>query len=184
MDMFVKVWNSVMDLNEIYFWTATISKWRNLLQDDLFKKVLIDSLTYLSSQKKIVVYAFVIMPNHIHIIWEMLEMNGKEKPYASFLKFTAHQIQENLIIQHPELLKEYEVKEETRHHRFWKRDSLAIKILSREMLEQKLEYCHNNPLQAHWNLALEPEGYYYSSAFDYANNMCRFSFLQHYWDRV
>ena len=73
---------------------------------------------------------------------------------------------------------------ETRHHRFWKRDSLAIKILSREMLEQKLEYCHNNPLQAHWNLALEPEGYYYSSAFDYANNMCRFSFLQHYWDRV
>ncbi|MBK7039800.1 MAG: hypothetical protein IPH46_04830 [Bacteroidetes bacterium] len=31
------------------------------------------------------------------------------------------------------------------------------KILSREMLQQKLEYCHNNPLQAHWNLTTTPE---------------------------
>lgn len=33
------------------------------------------------------------MPSHIHVYWEILEMNGKEKPSASFLKHTSHQMQ-------------------------------------------------------------------------------------------
>ena len=70
-----------MEYNEVYFWTATISKWRNLLLEDDFKQIIINSLVYLSDSKKLAVYGFVIMPNHVHIIWEMLENNGKEKPY-------------------------------------------------------------------------------------------------------
>ena len=42
-------------------------------------------------QQKIKVYAFVIMPNHIHLIWKLLEPNGRESPKASFLKYTAHE---------------------------------------------------------------------------------------------
>ena len=57
----------------------------------------------------------------------------------------------------------YSVAEITRKQRYWKRDPLAVQILSREMMQQKLEYCHNNPLQEHWNLATIPEDYYYSS---------------------
>jgi putative transposase len=29
------------------------------------------------------------MPNHIHVIWEMKETNGKEVAHASFNKFTS-----------------------------------------------------------------------------------------------
>ena len=78
----------------------------------------------------------------------------------------------------------YNVEESNRKQRYWKRDALAIKIFSREMAQQKIEYIHNNPLQAHWNLANDPEKYYYSSAYDYANNFTRFKFLFHYFDRV
>ena len=73
--------------------------------------------------------------------------------------------------------------EDSRKHRIWKRDPLALNILSREMLQQKLEYCHN-PLQALRNVAKVPEDYYYSSAFDYQSNMSRFKFLKHYFDRT
>ncbi|MEZ5046601.1 MAG: hypothetical protein R2831_06380 [Chitinophagaceae bacterium] len=52
------------------------------------------------------------------------------------------------------------------------------------MAQQKLAYCHNNPLQEHWNLASEPENYFWSSAFDYCNNFSRFTFIKHYFDRV
>jgi len=104
-------------------------------------------------------------------------MNGKEKPYASFLKHTSHQMQKRLKELNTPTYLTYHVDEITRKQRYWKRDPLAIKILSREMLQQKLEYCNNNPLQSHWNLAYTPEDYYYSSAFDYKNNFCRFTFL-------
>ena len=67
----------VMEIGHVYFYTATILKWQNLLKPDKYKDIIISSLKYLVDNKKIEVYAFVIMPNHIHIIWKMLEMNGK-----------------------------------------------------------------------------------------------------------
>jgi REP element-mobilizing transposase RayT len=173
-----------MELHEVYFWTATISQWRKLLIENEFKRIIIDSLEYLCRQQKIHVYGFVIMPNHVHFIWEMLEMNGEEKPYTSFLKFTSHQFQRRLRALKSGTLLNYNVKEITRKQRYWKRDPLAIKIVSRDMLEQKLMYCHNNPLQEHWSLTIEPESYYWSSAYDYANNFSRFSFIRHFADRV
>lgn len=173
-----------MVYQEVYFWTATISKWQHLLKEDQFKITIVECLSYLSVQNKIKVYGFVIMPNHVHIIWEMVEPNGKEKPYESFLKFTSHQFQKILHRTNPNELCNYLVDESTRKHRYWKRDSLAVKMLSRDMLQQKLEYLHNNPLQSHWNLSLEPEQYHFSSAYDYANNFTRFNFLHHYFDRV
>jgi len=77
---------SYMELGEIYFWTATINNWQRLLQTDRYKQVIIDSLEYLSSRNKIDVFAFVIMPNHIHLIWRINENNEKETAQGSFLK--------------------------------------------------------------------------------------------------
>ena len=82
-----------MELDKLYFYTATITNWRKLLEPDKYKNIIIDSLGYLVKAQKIKVYGFVIMPNHIHILWEFLELNGKEMPHASFMKYTSHRIQ-------------------------------------------------------------------------------------------
>jgi REP element-mobilizing transposase RayT len=58
---------SHIDHGDIYFWTATINKWYRLLEGDEYKDVIIDSLQYLSDAGKIDVFAFIIMPNHIHL---------------------------------------------------------------------------------------------------------------------
>ena len=73
------------------------------------KEIIISSLKILSVKKKIEVYAFVIMPNHLHFIWHLLEMNGKEKPHTSFLKFTAHSFKKHLQKNNSQLLKLYAV---------------------------------------------------------------------------
>jgi putative transposase len=52
-----------MELNKIYFYTATIEGWKHLLKQDKFKDIIIDSLKYLSEKELINVYAFVIMPS-------------------------------------------------------------------------------------------------------------------------
>ncbi len=88
---------SYLEIGEIYFWTATINDWQPLLQKDEYKNAVINSLGYLSNSGKIDVFAFVIMQNHIHLIWRINEPNGKETSQGSFLKFTAHEFKKLLV---------------------------------------------------------------------------------------
>src|SRR5215204_5363943 len=94
---------SFIEIGEIYFWTATINNWHRLLLQDKYKDVIIESLQYLSSNNKIDVFAFVIMPNHIHLIWRTKELNGRETAQGSFLKYTAHEFKKLLRKNHQNL---------------------------------------------------------------------------------
>ena len=71
-----------MEFNKPYFTTSTINGWKRLLKPDKYKDIITGSLKFLADKDLIKVYAFVIMPNHIHLIWELLKMNRKEKPDA------------------------------------------------------------------------------------------------------
>ena len=114
----------------------------------------------------------------------MLEMNGKELPYASFMKFTGHQFLKKLKTNHPKVLPYFEVTTTTRTYQFWKREALPIEIYSRSVVEQKLNYIHNNPLQEKWSLAKDPSEYYYSSASFYDKGEDPFGMLTHYLERI
>jgi putative transposase len=92
-----------MEFDQVYFWTDTVKDWKPIFKYEEYKKVIVSSLAELVNRGSIAVYAFVIMPNHIHLIWEMKEMNGKESPVASFNKFTSHLISRDLKTNHPEL---------------------------------------------------------------------------------
>ncbi|WP_419700378.1 transposase [Mucilaginibacter sp. NFX135] len=169
-----------MELNGVYFYTATILDWIPLLRTEKFKHIVLKSLIYLIKKGKIKVYGFVIMPNHIHLIWECLETNGKEMPHASFMKFTGHQFLEALREDSDELLRRFKTDHNSRNYQFWQRNSLPIKIADRKMLEQKLDYLHLNPLQKHWDLADDPNNYYFSSCSFYEQDDPKFNWLTHY----
>jgi putative transposase len=175
--------NSRMSLNKGYLWTATIKDWKHLLKLDKYKALIIEELQWLKNKNKIAVYGFVIMPNHIHILWEMLARNGKEMPHASFNKFTASNFLKDLRKYHPAVVPYFTEKSENRSHRFWQEDPKAILMDSRKKVEQKLDYIHNNPLHERWNLAKSPEEYRWSSANFYLTGKDEFSILTHYMDR-
>ena len=173
---------SKMFLEEVYFWTDTIKDWKCLLHSDSNKDLVISSLKYLVDKGLMKIYAFVIMPNHIHLVWKMLAKNGKEMPHASFNKFTAHQFQKGLRQSEPYKLEMFKVNEPERSYRFWQRDALAVLMDSREKVEQKIDYIHLNPLQKRWSLVECPEDYPWSSAAFYATGEDRFGLLTHYLD--
>ena len=175
--------NSRLLLNEVYFWTDTIKEWNRLMEKDLYKNIIIDCWCNLVSRHKIRIYGFVIMPNHLHLIWEMLEKNGKEMPYASFNKFTSHQFLENLRETHNHALVGFKEYEDERKHRFWQRDPLAVEMDSKNKVSQKLDYIHLNPLQEHWNLANKPEDYTWSSAKFYETGIDDFKIITDYRER-
>ena len=163
-------------INKIYFWTATIHNWLPLLESEKNKQVIIDTLKYLSDKGLITVYAFVIMPNHIHLIWQQNELNRKETPKGSLLKHTAHlflkQLKENGST------KLYEVNETNKKHEIWQRNSLGIEIYNRSVAKQKIDYIHFNPIRGKWLLAKDDVGYYYPSARFYENGVDEFGFLK------
>jgi putative transposase len=170
--------NSHMDIGEIYFWTATISNWQKLLWPDRYKDVIISSLDYLSNAGKIDVFAFVVMPNHIHQIWRTKELNGKESAQGSFLKYTSHEFRKMLYREGKRKLLSYRVDAHNKEHEFWQRDPLAVPLYTRKVAFQKLDYIHNNPLAEHWRLVKDPCDYKYSSARYYEMNEKNFSFLK------
>lgn len=63
-------------------------QWLPLLAAKENKELIVDYLKELSENDKDL--WFVIMPNHVHFIWQQLQKNGKETPQGSFLKYTAH----------------------------------------------------------------------------------------------
>jgi len=128
-----------IEIGEIFFWTATINNWQRLLLKDEYKNVIINSSSYLSESGKIDVFAFVIMPNHIHLIWRIKEMNGKETSQGAFLKYTAHEFKKLLKSDKANSLGSYMVDAHNKIIEFWKRDSLAVHLFSKVVAYQKLD---------------------------------------------
>ena len=65
-----------MELNQVYFWTDTIKDWKKLLQPDKYKELIISQWRSQVAKEQIAIYGFVIMPNHLDVIWEMLQLNS------------------------------------------------------------------------------------------------------------
>ncbi|HMK04475.1 MAG TPA: hypothetical protein VK489_09795 [Ferruginibacter sp.] len=174
--------NSYTELNAVYFWTITIKEWIHLLEPEEYKMIIIESLNWLCRKELVRIYGYVIMPNHIHLLWEQLKMNGKEFPKNSFEKFTAHKFVKKMVVECPDKLQKFKVAACDRKYNFWQRDPLAIKAYNRTIAAQKIDYMHFNPLQEHWELCKAPEEYRFSSASFYENNIDEFGILTHYLD--
>ncbi|MDB4902821.1 MAG: transposase [Mucilaginibacter sp.] len=126
------------------------------------------------------VYGFVIMPNHIHLIWQIRDGYKQEMIQNSFLKFTAQQMKFKLIDTNDQRLSQFLVNAKDRQYQFWERNSLSIDLWSPNVFMQKLDYIHNNPLQDKWQLVKYPEDYKYSSAKFYETGIDEFGLLTHY----
>ena len=165
-------------VNHPQFVTITVHEWKHLLKPDKYKKIIIDSLAFLVEQKRIKLFAFVIMNNHMHFIWQIQANHTQSNVQRDFLKFVAQKIKFDLIKYHPKVLEKFAVSLNDRKYQFWKRNSLSVELYSPAVFEQKLTYIHQNPVKS--GLCRLPEEYNWSSARFYIINEKNFSFLSHY----
>jgi putative transposase len=168
------------NINYLTFFTATILNWNYLLKTDKYKVIIINSLKFLVDNKRIVLSAFVIMPNHIHIVWRVSKDLKYENVQRDFLKYTSQEILRDLKIHHPIKLKRFYVGAKDREYQIWERNALSIKIYSEKVTVEKIKYIHNNPIREGWNLSEIPELYKYSSARFYAEGVDEWGMLTHY----
>jgi putative transposase len=169
-----------MGLYHPQFFTATILEWKHLLKLEKYKDIIIESFRFLCNNKRVEINAFVIMSNHIHMIWRILSGYLREDVQRDFLKFTAQQIKKDLLKHHPLVLPYFEVDAADRMHQIWERNSLSVDLFTESVFLQKFEYIHYNPVKA--GLCRLPEQYKYSSAKFYETGVDEFGFITHFRD--
>jgi len=162
------------------FFTATILEWRPLLMEDPYKDIIINSMKFLVDQKRLTIYAFVIMPNHLHMIWQIGIGHKRSDVQRDFLKFTAQQIKWLIKKQNRPLLEDFRVATSDREYQIWERNPLKINLYYATILVQKMNYIHANPIQDRWALSSTPEEYKYSSARFYEQGIDEWGFLTHF----
>lgn len=162
------------------FITITCLNWLPLLQNDLHKQIIIESLKNRIQKEQVTVYAFVIMPNHIHLIWQLHDTVILKDFQRDFLKFTARSLLQFLRMNSDPLIESLKVKAADRHFQVWERNSLRIDLYAEKIFLQKLNYIHHNPIQEKWKLADIPENYRFSSAAFYETGVDEFTILTHH----
>ena len=148
------------------FFTATILEWKHLLKPKKYKELIASSLHFLIQDKRVVVYGFVFMSNHIHLVWQIQPGHKREDVQRDFLKYTV------LVI--------FLVNAKDRKYQVWERNPLSVDLWSREAIWQKLEYIHQNPVRA--GLCITAKDYYWSSAMFYHTGKDNFGWLTHVMD--
>ncbi len=153
-----------------YFLTFSVVGWIDVFTRSRYCKVIVDSLAYCVENKQLDVYAYVIMPSHIHLVTRQLDSRLSET-IRDFKSFTANQILKMIEEEQGESRKDWllhmfryyaRFKKQNRHYQFWQKTSHPIELINSEMIDQKVDYIHDNPVVAGY--VTEPESWMYSSA--------------------
>jgi len=159
---------SEFDPANLYFITTTAVHRAQLLNPDINKQIIIDSFSYMRLKKWINLYAFVVMPNHIHLIVRFLGSHNLSDVMREFKKHTSKQIIHLAQAEsNHKMLSYLEKAAETikdQHYKVWEDGYDARDVFSLPFLKQKMDYLHNNPCQPQWRLVDQLEDYIWSSA--------------------
>jgi len=132
------------------------------LNKNKYEDVIIESFRFLVSEKRIRIFAFVIMPNHFHTVWKINEDLEKLDFQRDTLKYISQTILRDLKLNHAALHKEFYVGAKDRKYQLWERNPLSVKLYMQKVIEQKINYIHFNPVHPKWKLAEEPQHYKYT----------------------
>jgi len=165
----------VSDQHSVYFLTLTVEGWIDIFTRKEYKLEVVNSLNFCVERKGLVIFAWCLMSNHLHLLCRSKEPFKLSDTIQDFKKFTARKVLESIekesIESRNQWILEYlrirgESQSRITRYKFWKDGLHAIFLESSGFFEQKLHYIHYNPVEA--LIVEEPEEYLFSSARDYS----------------
>ena len=159
----------------LYFISFATVGWIDVFTRREYKDILVDSLIYCQKEKGLELYSWCIMTNHVHLIAKAKEGFLLQDSMRDFKKFTSKKLLKAIEENIQESRKEWmlsifksagEYNSNNKNYQFWRQDNKPIEIFSNIVIDQKLDYIHNNPVQG--GVVEKPEDYLYSSAKNYA----------------
>ena len=163
----------VLSQSGMYFMTMTTVGWIDIFSRQRYRDIVMDSLKYCQKEKGLILHAYVVMTNHVHIIASAKEGFQLSDIIRDCKKFTAKRIWAS-IDKDPEsrqewlqyMFKYFAVHNKTgQEFQIWTHNNHPIALWSKDVIAQKIDYIHHNPVRAGW--VAYPEHYLYSSAINY-----------------
>ena len=156
-----------------HFITSTIIEWLPVFTTAACCDVLVRSFEHCRQHKGLRLHAWVILDNHFHAI-----VSGPElaDTIRDFKRFTARMILAQLQTEGREWLLNQLAYFRAAHrkaaaeHQVWQEGVHPQAIIDDEMMRQKLEYLHNNPVKR--GMVASPEHWRYSSAHEWLDGTC------------
>jgi putative transposase len=165
----------ILDPNSAYFITFATVGWVDVFTRKKYRGIVLDSLRFCQIKKGLVIYAWCLMSNHIHMVIGK-SVKGPELPeiVRDFKKFTSVQICRAIEENDRETRREWmlnifrnaaDQSEKHSMYKFWQNQYHPIQLFSNGVIDQKIQYIHNNPVRA--GIVENPQDYLYSSARNY-----------------
>ena len=150
-----------------HFMTLTVQGWLPVFTRSESVNILLDSFRFLMNEG-LNIQAWVVLENHLHLVAQSSQL---DKDIARFKSFTAHQLLAYLQQQKATtLLNQLQqlklAHKNDRQFQFWQEGVHPEWVSSLDMMRQKIDYIHQNPVKRGYvDLA---EHWRYSSARDYS----------------
>ena len=168
--------HKIVNQHELHYLTITVVGWLDVFTRKEYKDIIIESLKYCQKKKGLLLFAYVIMSNHLHLIGRAEGEQGLSAIVRDFKKYTSKTILK-AIQHHPKesrkewmlhMFKYYaKYNKRNKDYQFWQQDNHPIELISPKWINQKIDYIHFNPVHA--GLVDRAEAYLYSSARNYMN---------------
>ena len=140
----------------VFFLTFTVVGWIDVFTRECYCEVLIKNLSFSQQHKNMDIFAYVIMPNNIHIIAR--RNNGLLSDWIrDYKSYTAKQLLQLVESNQKESRKEWmmymfryfaKASKQNKEFMFWQKTSHPTEIFTVNTMQQKIDYIHNNPLRA------------------------------------
>ena len=157
-----------------HFITMTAVDWIDVFTRKNHKMAIVDSLKYCQKNKGLEIFAWCLMPSHLHLIVRAEDDTKLSDIIRDFKKFTSKEII-RLIQEEPESRRDWMLDRfefagrynpKIKYFKFWQDGNHPIELFSPDFTKQKLDYIHNNPVEEMF--VSEPHEYLFSSARNYA----------------
>jgi REP element-mobilizing transposase RayT len=150
-----------------HFLTCTIVQWLPVFTRPEAVAIVLNSWEYLRQNDQFQLHGYVILENHLHFIAQAPHL---DRCIARFKSFTARQTINLLERHNAQILLQQLAFAKTAHkgdreYQLWQEGSHAELILSDDMMCEKLDYIHNNPVKRGY--VDDPAAWRYSSARNY-----------------
>ncbi len=160
----------------VYFITIAVVEWVDVFTRKEYRDIVKESLKHCQEVKGLVLFSWCLMSNHIHFIAKAKEENLSDI-LRDFKKYTSKAIVKAISENKKESRRDWmlsifkkagEQNSRNTNYQFWRQDNHPIELYSELFMQQRLDYIHNNPVEA--GIVSKPEDYLYSSAIDYCTN--------------
>ncbi|MCB0007108.1 MAG: transposase [Anaerolineales bacterium] len=156
----------VLEKHTPHFITSTIQKWEPVFMDPNIAQIMLDALAFVQQQKRLTLYAYVIMENHIHLVANAPELS---REIGALKSFTARRILDCLQENKAPYLRRFRADGDKRRGRtinqLWQPGYHPQALFTDAMMAQKIDYIHHNPVRRGY--VDEAWQWRYSSARDY-----------------